>query len=256
MYSKRKYRKEIARETVNWCEKNHTSFTHLTASKFHRKQIPSEAGKPPEFETKLEIVNMDTLDATLYYQDSDKKNYCLLNMASSSPHQFGGGYLNGSLAQEEDLCRRTNFHSAFKKMKPPVPKYGGCFIKNLLIIRENEASGYKWMERAVATSSIMCAAPRHPELKSNGDYVPKEYEEMRKKIMAMFDLLLMEKQYYIVLGAFGCGAYYNPPHEVAKIFRNLLNREYKGRFAKVVFAILDNRGTSNRNIFEEIIKLK
>ena len=45
----------------------------------------------------------------------------------------------------------------------------------------------------------------------------------------------------IVLGAFGCGAFNNPPDLVAEVFRYLLVTKGQGRFFKrVVFAIKRN----------------
>ena len=252
-HTKRQWRKQIIRQTIDWCIKNERAFTTLTAKKFPRHIIPSFVDQKPQFTTEIEVIDMDTLGAVLHYQAADKQKYCFLNMASSAPHQFGGGYLTGAMAQEEDLCRRSNLHIAFKKMSPPVPKFGGCFVSNVSICREGEAAGYKWMPKVILSNCIMCAASRKPNIIASGDLEPKFYEEMREKIKGMLDLLLFHKQYYVILGAFGCGAYGNPPHNVAEIFRNLLRKEYKGQFAKVVFAIIDNRYTDNRKVFEEIL---
>ena len=58
----------------------------------------------------------------------------------------------------------------------------------------------------------------------------------------------------LVLSAFGCGAFRNPPNTVAKLFM-----EYLAHFSfkKVVFAIIDNtligRTTSNYKIFKSVL---
>jgi hypothetical protein len=42
----------------------------------------------------------------------------------------------------------------------------------------------------------------------------------------------------LVLGAFGCGAFKNPPELVSGIFKNILKNEgYKEHFSKIVFAV-------------------
>ena len=56
----------------------------------------------------------------------------------------------------------------------------------------------------------------------------------------------------LVLGAFGCGAFNNPPALVADVFRGfLVSREYGRYFRKVLFAIPDRPGNPNFRVFEE-----
>jgi len=45
----------------------------------------------------------------------------------------------------------------------------------------------------------------------------------------------------IVLGAWGCGAFRNPPNHIALLFQQVLQEpEFRGRFKRVVFAIFDD----------------
>merc|ERR1711933_112846 len=61
----------------------------------------------------------------------------------------------------------------------------------------------------------------------------------------------------LVLGAWGCGAFGNPPDHVAKIFREeLSSAEFRGAFRQIVFAIIDPRGDGNYHPFlDEIGKM-
>ena len=55
----------------------------------------------------------------------------------------------------------------------------------------------------------------------------------------------------VVLGAWGCGAFGNPPEAVAALFCEALGSgEFRGRFRTVVFAIIDPRGDGNLRPFE------
>ena len=59
------------------------------------------------------------------------------------------------------------------------------------------------------------------------------------------------------LGAMGCGAYWCPPHAVAREMKAiLLEPEFKGWFKKVVFAVYSSpgNGEKNFNIFSEIFE--
>lgn len=55
----------------------------------------------------------------------------------------------------------------------------------------------------------------------------------------------------LLLGAFGCGAFSNPPKVVAQIFRELIGK-YSHFFTEIGFAVLDC-GTGNYNIFRNIL---
>jgi len=47
----------------------------------------------------------------------------------------------------------------------------------------------------------------------------------------------------IVLSALGCGAFCNPPEQVAQVFQSVLSEEFRNKFKKVVFAIFDDHNT-------------
>ena len=61
----------------------------------------------------------------------------------------------------------------------------------------------------------------------------------------------------IVLGAWGCGAFGNPPGLVAELFREqLCSLEFRGSFRQVVFAVVDPKRDGNFKPFEgEISKM-
>ena len=61
---------------------------------------------------------------------------------------------------------------------------------------------------------------------------------------------------HLVLGALGCGAYHNPPEEVAKIFRREIlggrGREGVTGIEEIVFAIFDEG--ENLRVFREVFE--
>jgi uncharacterized protein (TIGR02452 family) len=47
-----------------------------------------------------------------------------------------------------------------------------------------------------------------------------------------------------VLGAFGCGAFRNPPRHMAELFKEVFQeREFQNRFPFVIFAILSDHNS-------------
>ena len=97
------------------------------------------------FNTKILVVDADCLDIIRMWK---MENPVVLNMASyKNP---GGGVINGSSAQEENLFRRTNlFRSLYQytdyanqyvieqhnKYKYPLDIYGGVYSKDITIFR-------------------------------------------------------------------------------------------------------------------------
>ena len=72
---------------------------------------------------------------------------------------------------------------------------------------------------------------------------------VRLRMRAVLHAAREEKCETIVLGAFGCGAFANPPDMVAKIFAEVLaSDEFRGAFSTVVFAILEFKGSDSGNV--------
>jgi uncharacterized protein (TIGR02452 family) len=60
---------------------------------------------------------------------------------------------------------------------------------------------------------------------------------------------------HCVLGAMGCGAFQNPPLQVASLFRQVLEEgEFMGVFEEIIFAVLDSRGEGNYAIFRDTLQ--
>ena len=50
----------------------------------------------------------------------------------------------------------------------------------------------------------------------------------------------------LVLGALGCGAFCTPPAQMARLFHQVLDEEeFRGRFSRIVFAIIDSPSSNN-----------
>jgi uncharacterized protein (TIGR02452 family) len=88
-------------------------------------------------------------------------------------------------------------------------------------------------------SCLAVAAIRNPKLKS-GQLQPADREITKEKIRGIFKIGLEKKHDSLLVGALGCGAFHNPPADIAQIFKEVL-QEYPNKFKKVVFAILEPR---------------
>jgi uncharacterized protein (TIGR02452 family) len=62
---------------------------------------------------------------------------------------------------------------------------------------------------------------------------------------------------HLVLGAWGCGAFHNPPDRVAEAFKEILSSDrFRNRFKNITFAILQPPGCHKQNydIFLDMFK--
>jgi uncharacterized protein (TIGR02452 family) len=198
------------------------------------------------FNTVMEIKNMDTLDMALDYVKLGL-NPVILNMASDQLP--GGGVAHGATAQEEEIFRRTNGHLLLPRKWYPLEESDIIYSPKLTIIKKSRESGYELLGHDDATvGMISCAAIRRPILK-DGKYDNHDYNLMMAKVDAIVKLGLGYGHDSIVLGAFGCGAYGNPPDQVAQMFKVALGK-YKKYYKKIGFAVLTTRPSDNQNFIK------
>lgn len=210
-------------------------------------------------ECKIEVVFDDTADIG-YKLLNEGYDPVILNMASH--RRPGGGWRKGACAQEESLFYRSTYYLALEdpmKLNPksssyyPLNNFSVIYTPNVHFFRARQLDGYSILseKERCFLPCIASAALANPEL-NNGKYFNQDRDIMVEKIKGIFKVALKHSHDAIVVGAYGCGAFKNPPEEVAKIFKEVL-QEYKKYFKHIAFAILDYRGSNNYEIFKEII---
>lgn len=215
--------------------------------------------KLKRYKTEISVVNADCLYTAKELVD-DGYMPAVVNFASFRVP--GGGVRKGSRAQEENICRRTNlFESIFRfidtlakeyglpleeKQYPLPVNHGAIYSPSISVFRASEDKNYEFLDEVFPIDVITIAALKDPELDSKGHMNDWSKNITKEKIRTMFNLALYWENDSIVLGAFGCGAFANPPEDVATLFKEVLNEpEYKDKFEKIVFAVLDD-GNSHR----------
>ena len=226
----------------------------------------------PSYEkTTVRVVNRDCL---VEYENMLKhgRKPVVLNMASASSP--GGGYRKGDGAQEETLFRRSDYcrsldseldrffeqqqersycsstgelksFSTQKNSMYPMKDYGAIYTSGITVFRREETSGYEYMEEPIEdVCAIAMAAYYNPELKNNM-LVPKLAADTRKKIENIFAIAHQHKHDCLILSAFGCGAYKNPPSHIVSLFQSVIV-QYVGFFKDIVFAIVDDHNAGRQ----------
>ena len=112
-----------------------------------------------------------------------------------------------------------------------------------------------YLEEWFQVDVITCAAPYYNLSRKK----PVSSDKLRKvffeRIRNILEVAVANDTDIIVLGAFGCGAFNNPPELVADVFYQLLmDMEYGKYFKKIIFAIKGREGdnpnlTAFRNAF-------
>jgi uncharacterized protein (TIGR02452 family) len=214
------------------------------------------------FTTVTQVIEGDCLELALYLKNKHKCNPAMLIMASQS--HPGGGYQNGSFAQEENICRRTNLFMCLddpyvmdsgRNWNYPLPEFGGVYVPSCLVIRDSEENGYAFLQKPEQMSMIVSCAYSNPPVEKriiNGDEENVEWrlsgkivKSIRRKIECIFDMAVQNKHDAIVLSALGCGAYCNPPKHMAELFKQVLNEKYAQKFKFVFFGIYDDKNAIN-----------
>ena len=73
---------------------------------------------------------------------------------------------------------------------------------------------------------------------------------MESRIRRIFAVAAYERNDVLVLGAFGCGAFRNPPEVVAKVFHKVMD-DYREYFETIEYAVFHtDKETENYKSFE------
>ncbi|KAH7355246.1 hypothetical protein BKA65DRAFT_236524 [Rhexocercosporidium sp. MPI-PUGE-AT-0058] len=211
---------------------------------------------------RIRIIKSDTFDAAkATIRSHPKSSVAVLNMASAL--QPGGGVLRGALAQEEALCTRSTLYPSLNPDFYRMPLLSAIYTPDVLVFRGSDLVDLPQSEWFY-TGVISCAALRQPEVEKGGDgkmiySEEKDREVMLEKIRLIFQIAKEKSITHLILGALGCGAYHNPPEEVAMLFRKVIlggrRKEGVTGIEEITFAIFDEGEnlTSFRKAFEDVM---
>jgi uncharacterized protein (TIGR02452 family) len=194
----------------------------------------------------VEIENESTLSGIARLLHEGCAPVAALNFASANSP--GGGFLRGSQAQEESLARSSGLYASLSNARAfyqhhrdhPSPLYSDAMIlsSNCPIFRDDAGSLLNSVHRATFISS---AAPNAGAVKERSPHdLHLIADVLRRRAEYVLAVAASRDIRHLVLGAWGCGVFRNDPRLVAQVFMNLLtSADWRGRFPKVVFSILD-----------------
>ena len=193
-------------------------------------------------------------DGNFYDMDDDKERILVLNFAN--PIHPGGGVRRGAKAQEEDLCRQSTllaslesecarpYYEANRRKKDYMGSDAMIFSPNVEIFIDSQG---RLKENPTPVSVLTCAAPmlnkqmRHTQTKTLDGLETLLYQ----RICGILRTAAFYGCRYLVLGAWGCGAFGNDAQMIARLFHKafkeltLYGLKPEHYFRQVIFAVLD-----------------
>ncbi|MBQ7097890.1 MAG: TIGR02452 family protein [Clostridia bacterium] len=188
------------------------------------------------------------------------KRVCILNFASSVAP--GGGVLTGEQAQEESICRVSTLYFALSDSDTAGKFYDRhwelirakkmnrrntddiIYTPDVAVVRDDSAEEVMLPEENwFFVDVITCAAPDIRPVGDETQYTP-EREELYAEFVKRWRCILAAGAKHgadvLVLGAFGCGVFANPPELVARAFCDAA-KGLENYFETVEFAIYSPR---------------
>ena len=260
---KRSLNKYVMDNTIEMCNSDKELIEAINYSKEHQfivyqnDVVDVKEDKPT---TNIIVSRKRTFEAASFYKG---KKVAVLNFANN--HSVGGSPWSAG-AQEESLCRcstlypcildkEKDFYKLHSKLfdERKLDYYGNddlIYTPKVVVFKSDESAPLLLENNErYHVDVITCAAPSLYFL-----YDKDKYEKiMRTRIKRILEVAKKEETEVLILGAFGCGAFRNPPEVVARLFKEELEHYH---FEKVEFAVYcrEESPNDNYNIFNKTLE--
>jgi len=191
---------------------------------------------------------------------SGHKTLCL-NFASAK--NAGGGFLNGSQAQEESLARSSGLYPSLISQEEMYFYNRGqksCFYSDYMIYSPSvpvfRADNGALLDHYYLSSFITSPAVNAGVIRQREpERIEEIYQIMSQRLEKVLWVAYENRYTTLVLGAWGCGVFANDPNMISKIFAELLGKQSRlaAYFKQITYAIYDS--SANQQIYESFMGL-
>lgn len=202
----------------------------------------------PDVPAKVKVKNQSSLGAARELSQNNTRKVLCLNFASAK--NPGGGFLNGSQAQEESLARssgiypcllqKPEMYEANKRYKSALYLDYMIYSPQVPVFRDDEDSLLADIDLIsfITAPAVNAGVVRQREKDKRAQINPK----MAERIEYVLAIALSQGYQYLILGAWGCGVFQNEPADIAQSFYQALfeKHTYAKYFKEIIFAILDH----------------
>lgn len=246
-------RRAVLRETIEVFSEVTKAVHYRSTAQINLARWQAERRAQPS-KLQLEVLSGDWGEVALEMTRHYGACFAVLNMANAFVP--GGAYVEGAVAQEENMFRRTDCHCYVRP--PEYDNENDQYSEEMTALLEAQDGlvyldteqpricvrgpedgsrpdlGYQWLDAAKIFPFY--------ELRSAAldlrDGLAFDRLVATKRIAAQLDTLRLSKIRYVTLGAHGCGAFLNPADEIALIYRQEIERR-RDDFTVVSFAIFN-----------------
>lgn len=270
----------VFRDTSQMCKTEPRLRAAIKESNAGQEMIPGGSDfeltvQPRSVSAQVVVSRKRTLEAAESYARSGER-VCVLNFASAS--NPGGGVVNGSSAQEEAICRCSTLYSSLIQPELWESFYGphretndplhndDCIYTPGVVVFKTDVDIPRAMpqESWYSVDVLTCAAPNLREVPSNqmnydGDtpaVISREGLQAlhERRLRRILSIAAEKGGDSVILGAFGCGAFRNPPDVVAAAAQRVIG-EFSRYFSTIEFAVYCSpRDDANFRVFEKAFR--
>ena len=233
---------------------------------------------------KVSVNKFKTIETAYFIRKHNPSSKIgILNFASAT--NVGGGVRKGSSAQEESICRVStlypvlntennmkNYYQYHRDRRDVRYTDRIIYTPNIKVFKTDEEvpsllPENKWIDIDVIT----CAAPNLNK-NPNNEMNPGNDRPIRLSEKELYKIHLQRAKHiltvasynevdFLILGAFGCGAFQNNPYTVAEAYRDAINdsskTDFYKQFKEIIFSIYSpkyrNKGLDNFKAFKEVL---
>ena len=198
-----------------------------------------------------------------YHRKYPEARIAVHNFASAT--NPGGGARKGSRAQEEALCRcstlffaleteenRRRFYE-FHRQRHDTRYTDACLYTPGIVVCKSDDDMPSLLPEAkwLTVDVLTCAAPNLRHIALRDEEIAAIHERRGRHLLA---IAAASGADIVILGAFGCGAFQNPPAIVAGAYQKILP-EFRGQFREVAFAVYcPPRDQRNYETFRRVLQ--
>jgi len=203
----------------------------------------------------LEVADETTLQgASRLVKSGQYQRVGVLNFASAK--NPGGGFLNGSMAQEESLASSSalyeslihcqDYYSWHKSHANLLYSDRMIYTPDCPVFRDDDG---RLLDEPYLVDFMTSPAPNIGAMREDSPLRDEVLPVLRERSEKVLAVMANHGCDAVVLGAWGCGVFKNDPDMVAEVFAQHLKQggRWHNRFRKVVFSILD-RSRQQENI--------